>query len=338
MLREINTTMTLSVHLSTTSPELTSAASFLSAVCGRASGDKRDNMESVGKANVAAGDTAVSTANELPPNAVLDATDVSPPTRPLPRPEAIAEAGGNEVEMEESKDDADVVVLDDTEMSVEGSSGDESKSSSSLGGISASSYGSRASRKRAAEDSPERAFGEPLRQRFPGAITRGAGGCRIYVPAAAAAKGGKEGTTTEIRGTTMPANETAVGEELPVPMSATTIIPLSVVMRISTSSYMEATERVSPDCSAHSDMPSSDLANTVSQASTKLGTASTVMGPLRNQGHPGTDMTTVNSDIATAELQSSCAGATPIVAVNTVVNIPAGLLASNSVRAPIDEI
>jgi len=72
MLCDIETAMSLSVHLATTNPELTLAASFLNAVCGRASGDKREKNESGGKTTVAVGEMAVLTANEPPPNAILD--------------------------------------------------------------------------------------------------------------------------------------------------------------------------------------------------------------------------------------------------------------------------
>jgi len=108
--------------------------------------------------------------------------------------------------------------------------------------------------------------------------------------------------------TTVPANEAAVGEELPVPTSATMIIPLSVTTHVSTSSYLGAIAHVSPDSSARPDMPLGDLENMALQASGK--------------------MTAANSDMGAAGLKSSRACVTPIVAVNTVVNIPAGLLAS----------
>jgi len=46
MLRDIETAMSLSVHLATTNLELTLATSFLNAVCGRASGDRGGKNES----------------------------------------------------------------------------------------------------------------------------------------------------------------------------------------------------------------------------------------------------------------------------------------------------
>jgi len=216
------------------------------------------------------------TVKEIPSYAVQDTALVPPLTGSLSIAEANTKVGGDDDEMLESDDECDeaeVVVLDDTEMSVGGSSGDESRSRSSSGGTSSSSCGSRVSRKRAAEDSPERDRGEPPRQRLSGTITGGASGCWIWT-AATAAKGGEVGVTTGAGETTVPVDETTVDAGLSVHKSATTTLPLSVV---------------SPDSSALPDMPSSNPATLRLGASTEMDTASTIVVPSRNQARPETE-------------------------------------------------
>jgi len=83
-----------------------------------------------------------------------------------------------------------LIISDDAPMSIgdseeEGSESDGSDGFSPSGsGISRgdSNRGDRGSRKRPADESPERKLGEVSRREFPGLITRSEGGCRIYVP------------------------------------------------------------------------------------------------------------------------------------------------------------
>jgi len=78
------------------------------------------------------------------------------------------------------QDTTDVISLADTVVSLEGSSSDGDLSSSTCG----NSVSATENRKRPAEGSPERGFGEGSRREFPGLITRSVAGCRVYIPAA----------------------------------------------------------------------------------------------------------------------------------------------------------
>jgi len=62
--------------------------------------------------------------------------------------------GGGDVESDSDREEIAVVVLDDTDMSLAESSGDESISRSSSGGSSSGSWRGRISRKRAARVCP----------------------------------------------------------------------------------------------------------------------------------------------------------------------------------------
>jgi len=80
---------------------------------------------------------------------------------------------------------SEVEVSDDAAMSIgdsdneEGISEDYSRTGSSSGGESTTSRGSR---KRPADESPERETKETSPRELPGVVTRSEGGCRIYVP------------------------------------------------------------------------------------------------------------------------------------------------------------
>jgi len=127
-------------------------------------------------------------ANTTEPTATTSratgASEERPPRKDVPH---VAESsnvrrprGGGDVESDSEPEETEVVVLEDSEMSVDGSSGDESRSRSS-----GSSYGSghsRANRKRTAEDSPERESRPASRHPFPGTVSRRTGGCRLYLP------------------------------------------------------------------------------------------------------------------------------------------------------------
>jgi len=78
----------------------------------------------------------------------------------------------------QDQDEADVISLVDTIMSVGGSSSDDDLSPSRCG-LLVSATGTR---KRIAEKSPERGGVEGLRRRFPGRLTRSGAGCLVYVP------------------------------------------------------------------------------------------------------------------------------------------------------------
>jgi len=74
--------------------------------------------------------------------------------------------------------EADVVSLDDSVMSIGGSSSEDSTDHSTCG----SSVSASESRKRAADASPEREREESSRRDFPGHVTRCMAGCRVYIP------------------------------------------------------------------------------------------------------------------------------------------------------------
>jgi len=75
-------------------------------------------------------------------------------------------------------DESDMVSIPDTVMSIGGSSSEGSPCRSTCGS-SASATGSR---KRAADESPDRKVVRNTRRDFPGRIMRSAAGCRVYVP------------------------------------------------------------------------------------------------------------------------------------------------------------
>jgi len=93
----------------------------------------------------------------------------------------------NEVEVPMDVQGESLVILsDDAAMSVGDSDEEESESDGFSHTDSNCSHGeltrSHGSRKRPADESPEREWDETRRREFPGIVTRSEGGCRIHVP------------------------------------------------------------------------------------------------------------------------------------------------------------
>jgi len=249
--------------------------------------------------------------------------------------------GGGDVESDSDRDKPEVVVLEDTKMSGAESSGDESRSRSSFGGSSSSSCHSRVNRKRAAEDSPERVHGRSLRQPFPGAISRGAGGCRLYVliNTITTNKGAMSANPeveiiTSAKG--MVANILAVKPPGPT-AEATPSVIASVPVRTSSEPSVPVGEII--------DGRSLISATRPTDVSNMAGNTDPTDGIPRTR--------TLDTTIAARDARGNItimpsrtrASTTPFVSVSTMVNIPARLpagantcaLASVNLRAPIDE-
>jgi len=104
---------------------------------------------------------------------------------------------------EEESMDAEIVAPDDTGMSIDESDEEQTSSDGFSGSSDCSSESesvvSQGSRKRTAEESPEREPAETIRKSFPGTVTRSEAGCRIYVPSALPKKDAKEkGLSVEV--------------------------------------------------------------------------------------------------------------------------------------------
>jgi len=166
---------------------------------------------------------AVPTMESLPSDEVR-ATETIPSGGEIPyvgdAGERVTGGEGKKVASDKEHDEADVMVLDDTEMSAGESSGLELGSRFSSGSGSSSSCVSQSSRKRAAENSSEQEVNDTARQRFPGAISRGAGGCRVYVPSGTTTEGGKPCAVTAVDEKTVPASGTMAGATAGASMSA----------------------------------------------------------------------------------------------------------------------
>jgi len=81
--------------------------------------------------------------------------------------------------------ESEVIISDDAAMSVGDSDEEEESDGFSRSGNSSSrgeSIPSRGSRKRPADESPEREITETVRKEFPGLVSRSEAGCRIYIP------------------------------------------------------------------------------------------------------------------------------------------------------------
>jgi len=183
VLRDIDVAMAMREHLAVTNPELDTATSFLGSVCGRPTG-RRGKIQDITPLSyifaMEVGRTTTPPCEERIPDSVPTArmTASADTKEKVDR----NKGGGGDVESDSDREEAAVVVLDDTDVSQGESSGEESRSRSSFGGSSSGSWRSRASRKRAAEESPDRDYEPPARQAFPGVVSRGKSGCRIYVP------------------------------------------------------------------------------------------------------------------------------------------------------------
>jgi len=126
--------------------------------------------------------TNTETGTESMTPKATDEMAVGTPSASVPQPRAM----DSSVEPVLITDEiSEVEVSDDAAMSIgdsdneEGISEDYSRTGSSSGGESMTSG---RSRKRPADESPEREIKETSRREFPGVVTRSEGGCRIYVP------------------------------------------------------------------------------------------------------------------------------------------------------------
>jgi len=182
-LRDIDIAMAMREHLATTNTELDTVTSFLGAVCGRPT-VRRDKRRDIAPLS---DEVAMEVETVTAPPSDQRIPDSASTTKQMASTDAKDsgdryKGSGGDVESDSDREEAAVVILDETEISVGESSGEESRSRSSDGGSSSGSWRSRASRKRAAEDSPDRDYYPPARQAFPGVVSRGKSGCRIYVP------------------------------------------------------------------------------------------------------------------------------------------------------------
>jgi len=183
VLRDIDIAMAMREHLAGTNPELTTATSFIGAVCGRSI------APGILRAGTANFKVPVELGTRAPPITTAERTK---PSAFVSKREEMSirgrERGGGDVESDSDPETTDVVVVDDTEMSQGETTDNESTSSSSSSNSSRSSEHSRASRKRAADESPEQEHRGVGRQPFPGVVSRGKGGCRVHVPALGTAR------------------------------------------------------------------------------------------------------------------------------------------------------
>jgi len=111
----------------------------------------------------------------------------------------------------------------------EGSDGFSQSGSSSSRGESTLSRGSR---KRPADESPEREPNETSRRNFPGTVTRSEGGCRIYVPPVAGVKSTELGATVPVSATDEIVSLRAADEIVAVRVEGK-IVPLRARMKSS---------------------------------------------------------------------------------------------------------
>jgi len=335
ILREIDVAAVLGENLAETNPKLTSVASFLNTVCGRAREPKKKKTnQAAATAGVVSSEAAVLIVECLPP-LVVQATESFLPLGQVSYL-ASANAGamdgnGRKTESNSELDKTDVVVFDDTEMSVGESSGEKSGSRSSSGSSSSSSCANQLSRKRAAEDSPERDPNETLRQQFPGAISHGASGCRVYIPAGIATEGC---TVITVGEKAVAADVMMAGAMADAPMSARVNPLLSVTANAPTNPSTDSTVTAST-ASMRPEMTliAPAMAGADAPEVMDLATTTVVLDPTR-----GFDPASIAMDTGTdATLGPSyaCTNATYFVAVNAIVNVLAELLARTSVRVSI---
>jgi len=177
VLRDIKIAIAMRKHLAVTNPDLTMAASIIGAVRGQTYAPKNKATE---EAVMTSGKR--SSKVDISPSTAR-APESMNPTTTISSAKGIETGGryrgGGDVESDSEPETTDVVVLDDTERSGEETSGNESGSGSSSEGSSYSSGHSRAGRKRAADESLKREHRGAGRQPFPGATSRGTGGCQF---------------------------------------------------------------------------------------------------------------------------------------------------------------
>jgi len=122
--------------------------------------------------------------------------------------EVVMEEDGGKLKVQAGEcNEAELVTSDDAEILIGDSDGKKTGSDGfSEGGTSSSdgeSVVSRGSRKRPADESPDRETSEMTRKEFPGNVTRSDAGCRIYVPPTGKQEGeGVRTTGVEIVATT----------------------------------------------------------------------------------------------------------------------------------------
>jgi len=180
VLRDIEIAIAMREHLAVTNPDLAMAASLIGAVRGQPHTPKDKATEEVIKASgKRSSKVDVSPSTARAPES-MDPTATVPSAKG--RETGSRYRGGGDVESDSEPETTDVVVVEDTERSGGETSGNESSSGSSSESSSSSSRHSLASRKRAADESLERAHRGTGRQPFPGATTRGTGGCRVHLP------------------------------------------------------------------------------------------------------------------------------------------------------------
>jgi len=208
MLREIDVAEAMREQLAETNPELVSAASFLDGVYGRVS-------KKPGASEATSAKAIEPTAIEIPKGVTMGQPlrNTVPPSRSVPG------HGCEDLESDSDPETTDIVVVGDTEMSEGETSDDVSDSQSSSDSSPYSSGQSRASRKRAAENSLEREPRKASRHPCPGAASRSDGGCRILLP------------THEVERTAT--DEMATGEETAIVRSE----PTGTARRKETASY-----------------------------------------------------------------------------------------------------
>jgi len=201
VMRGIDDAMAMRKHLAATNPELDTAMSIIGSVCGRPIG-RREKLCEVAPVRVST--SSIEVAMEVEVATAPPCEEKIPVKAPPARAVTSAETKknddrkmcrGGDVESDSDREEAAVVVLDDTDMSKGESTGEESRSRSSFWGSSSELGCSRMNRKRAAEDSPHRDYDPPARQTFPGVVSRGKSGCRVYVPTQETVEGEARGIT-----------------------------------------------------------------------------------------------------------------------------------------------
>jgi len=172
VMRDIEVAMAMREHLAVTNPELDTAMSFIGSVCGRPTG-QRDKLQEATPVGVAT--SSIEVAMEVEVATAPPCEEKIPESAPPARATAKAETKknldrnmgrGGDVESDSDREEAAVVVLDDTDMSEEESTGEKSRSRSSFCGSSSESGRSQTNRKRAAEDSSDQDYDPPARQAF----------------------------------------------------------------------------------------------------------------------------------------------------------------------------
>jgi len=142
VLRDIDIAVAMREHLAATNPELSTAVAFLSSVCRQPYTERKSDAKRGGIP-----DLPERTASKERRTATTSQATGTLGSETLPETSSYAgevatgdvRRGRGDVESDSDHDEGEVVVLDDTEMSIGESSGDESRSRSSYSGSSYSS-------------------------------------------------------------------------------------------------------------------------------------------------------------------------------------------------------